>query len=269
MTCKFMHLALVALLFGIVAASPVGAADPVADQDKTVAIVNDVAIPQARLEVNLKAAEQQGKTDGPVLRKQIKDALIDLELFSQEASKQGLDQQPEVAQIIEITRQEILRNALAQDYIKKHPISEEQIKQAYESQKQALGNKEYKVAHILVDSEKAAKAILASLKKRGDFGTIAKTKSQDQASKAQGGELGWSNSAGFAQPFAEALVKLRKGQVSAPVKTEFGWHIIKLEGVRDRVMPPYDKVRAELQIRLQQMAIQEILNSLHAQAKIG
>lgn len=270
MTLKSPHLTALALLVAIASANPVGAADKVADQDKPLATVNNVAIPQARFDLNIKAAAQQGQPDSPELRKQIKEDLIDLELIAQEAVKKGLDKQPEVVQILEVTKQRILRNAFAQDYVKNHPIEEEKLKQIYENQKEGMaGKKEYKVAHILVASEKEAKAIVAQLKKKGDFGKIAKEKSKDPGSKAQGGEMGWTNPAGVVPPFAEAMVKLNKGQISEPVQSDFGWHIIKLEDVRDFELPPYDKIRANLEKRLQQKALQDTLQALRAQAKIN
>lgn len=270
MTLKSTRTATLALLVAITAAGPVSAADKKAGQDKPVATVNNIAIPQARLELNLKAATQQGQPDSPELRKQIKEELIDLELITQEARRKGLDKQPEVIQTIEITRQRILRSAFAQDYIKQNPVSEEVLKQIYQDQKQALvGKKEYKVAHILVDSEKEARAIVALLKNKGRFDTIAAEKSKDSISKAQGGDLGWINPAALPSPLAEALIKLNKGQTSAPVQTQAGWHIIKLEDLRPFEIPPYDQVKATLEIRLQQNAIQETVKSLRASAKIN
>jgi peptidyl-prolyl cis-trans isomerase C len=270
MTPKSIHLTALAFLVAIAAATPVVAADKGAAADKAVATVNNSVIPQARLDLNVKAAVQQGQTDSPELRQQIKDDLIDLELVAQEARKKGLDKQPEVVQMLEITRQKVLSNAFAQDFIEKNPIKEDKLKEVYEHQKKTVvGKQEYKVAHILVASEKEAQAIVASLNKKGDFAKIAKEKSKDRSSKAQGGELGWTNPSSFVAPLAEALVKLNKGQISAPVKTEFGWHILKLEDVRDFVVPSYEKVKDELEKRMQQMALKETLKTLRAQAKIN
>lgn len=270
MTSKSAQITALAFLVGMAAANPVSAANKGGPQDKPLAIVNNIAIPQARLELNVKAAGQQGQPDSPELRKQIKEELIDLELIAQEARKKGLDKQPEVAQIIEVTTQKILRSAFAQDYIENHPIAEDKLKQIYENQKQALvGKKEYKVAHILVDSEKEAQAIAALLKNKGKFDKLAKEKSKDQGSKAQGGELGWTNPAVFAPSFGEAMLKLNKGQTSAPVQTPSGWHIIKVQDIRDFEIPPYDKVKANLEKRLQQTAIQEMVKTLRTGAKIN
>lgn len=270
MTLKSTHLAALALLVAIAAATPVNAAEKGVAKDKVVATVNNIAIPQGRFDLELKSVTQQGQPDSPELRNKIKEELIDLEVIAQEARKKGLDKQPEVIQMIEVTKQNILRSAFAQDYIKNHPIEEIKLMQVYENQKQALaGKKEYKVAHILVDSEKEAQAIAASLKNKGKFDKIAKEKSKDQGSKAEGGELGWSNPAAFAPPFGEALLKLNKGQISAPVQTPSGWHIIKLADVRDFVIPPYAKVKGELEKRLHQMALRDAVKALRDSAKIN
>ena len=235
-----------------------------------IATVNSIAIPQARLDLNVKAAAQQGQTDSPELRSKIKEELVELELIAQDARKKGLDKQPEVLQIIEVTKQNILRTAYAQDFIKHHPITEETLKQEYENQKKAQdGKKEYKAAHILVDSEKEAQEVVALLKNKGDFAKIAREKSKDSRSKPQGGELGWINPAAFVPALSEAMLKLNKGQSSAPVQTKFGWHIIKLEDMRDFVIPPYDKVKGDLEKRLQQKALVESIKVLRANAKIN
>lgn len=270
MMSKFTHIAGLALLAAIAVANPVSAADKVAEQGKVVATVNNVAIPQARFDLNLNAITKQGQPDSPEVRKKIKDELIDLEVIAQEARKRGLDKQPEVSQIIDVTTQNVLRNAFAQDYVKTHPISEDTLKHEYENQKKVLaGRKEYKIAHILVDSEKEAQSIVVLLEKKGDFAKLATEKSKDPGSKSHGGELGWTNPGAFVRPFGDAMIKLNKGQISAPVQTPLGWHIIKLEDVRDFEMPPYDKVKANLEKRMQQMALQEAVKALRATAKIN
>lgn len=265
---KPSNIAALALLAAI-AANTVNAADKVAEQDKnTAATVNGVAIPQARVDLRLKAATQQGQADSPEMRKAIKDDLINLEVLSQEAAKKGLDKQDEIAQQLALARQSVLAGAFVQNYAKSHPIAEELLKQDYENLKKRVGNTEYKVAHILVESEKDAKAILADLKKKGKFDKIAKEKSKDPGSKEHGGELGWTVPSNFVPQFAEAITKLSKGQISEPVQTQFGWHIIKLDDTRDLKVPSFDEVKPNIEKRLQQQAIQEAIKGLRANAEI-
>jgi peptidyl-prolyl cis-trans isomerase C len=240
-----------------------------ANIDSGVPSVNGITIPQTRIDLGVKAAAQQGQPDTPELRKAIRDDLINLEVISQEARKNGLDSQPEVVQQIELGRQSALAGAYVQDYVKTHPISEASSKREYDKQKSHPGNKEYKVAHILVDSEKEARSILAELKKKGSkFDKIATEKSKDPGSKDKGGDLGWTTPSNFVQPFGDAVLKLGKGQISAPVQTQFGWHIIKLDDVRDLKAPEYVSVRATLEKKLQQQSIQEEIKALRANADI-
>ncbi|MFA6013629.1 MAG: peptidylprolyl isomerase [Gallionellaceae bacterium] len=266
---KFSNIAALALLAAITA-NTVNAADKVADQDNNAAaVVNGVVIPQARLEMRLKAAAQQGQQDSPELRKAVKDDLINLEVLAQEALKGKLDQQNEVAQQLALARQSVLAGAFVQNYAKTHAISEELIKKEYDTAISRAGNKEYKVAHILVATEVEAKAVLAALKKKGGkFDKIAKEKSKDPGSKDNGGDLGWTVPSNFVQPFADAIPALAKGQVSDPVQTQFGWHVIKLEDTRDLKVPTYDDVKPNIEKRLQQQLIQEAIKSLRANAKI-
>src|SRR3972149_5999648 len=196
------------------------AAGAQAADDKAVALVNGAAIPQARMDMRVKAATQQGQPDSPELQKAIREDLINLEVISQAASKNGLDKQAEIVQQLELARQSILAGAFVQDYVKSHPVGDDVLKQDYEKMKARVGNKEYKLSHVLVESEEDAKKVAAELKKGAKFAKVAKAKSKDPGSKDNGGALGWSVPANFVQPFAEAASKLAKGQISAPVQTQ-------------------------------------------------
>lgn len=250
-------------------AAPTAASQVSATDDNTIITVNNTPIPQARIDLRLKVAAQQNQPDSPELRKLIREDLINLEVISQEATKLKLDQQPEVIQQIELTRQTALANAYVMDYVKTHPISEDAIKKEYEIQKAHFGTKEYKVEHILVDSEKEAQTVITELKKKGSkFDKIAKKYSKDPGSKDKGGDLGWTNPANFVKPFGEAIMTLQKGETSAPVQTQYGWHIIRLEDIRDLKVPTLEEVRGNLEKRLQQQSIQEAIKSLRANAVI-
>jgi peptidyl-prolyl cis-trans isomerase C len=271
---KPSNIAALAILAGI-AANTVNAventaASNVAAADSNVTItVNKTPIPQTRIDLRLKVAAQQGQPDSPELRKAIRDDLINLEVISQDAVKKGLDKQPEVVQQIELTRQTALANAYVLDFVKTHPISEEAIKQEYESQKSHFGKTEYKVDHILVDTEKEAQAIVAELKKKGSkFDKIAKKSSKDPGSKDKGGELGWTVPSTFVQPFGEAILKLKKGEISAPVQTQYGWHVIKLNDTRDLKIPSLEEAKGNLEKRLQQQSIQDAIKGLRANAEV-
>lgn len=259
---KSENLAVLAIL-GALAANPAFA------ETKPAALVNGVAIPQARVDMRVKAAAAQGQADSPDLRKQIREDLINLEVMAQEATRLGVAKKPEVLQQIELARQSVLAGNYMQDYVKSSPITEDQIKQEYEKQKSKLGDKEYNTRHILVETEAEAKAIIAQLDKKAKFEKLATEKSKDSGSAARGGSLDWASPGSYVPPFANALKNLKKGEYTkSPVQSQFGWHIIRLEDVRDLKAPAYDEVKPQLQQRLQQQLVQKVIADLKAKAKI-
>ena len=258
---KFSKFALLSALLAI--ATVAQAAD-----EKAAAIVNGVSIPQARVDIRVKVAAQQGQPDSPEFRKVIRDDLINLEVISQAATKNGLDKQTDVAQQLELARQSVLAGAFVQDYAKNHPIGDDVLQKEYEALKARVGNKEYKLSHILVGTEDEAKKIAGQLKKGAKFAKIAKAQSKDPGSKNNGGDLGWAVPSNFVQPFAEAVSKLKKGEISAPVQTQYGWHIIKLEDTRELKVPTFEEMKPNLEKRLQQQAIQKEIEDMRSKAKI-
>ena len=273
---KFAALA----LLGAIAASPVFAeSKPAATvENKPAAMVNGISIPQERVDLRVKivaAQAQGGQPDNPELRKAVLDDLINIEIMSQEAVKKGLDKQPETIQQLALAKETVLVGAFVQDYVKSHPISEDELTQGYENLKKNLGGKEYSVRHILVEKESEAKSIAAKLKKggkSGSFDKLAETSSKDTGSREHGGDLGWipvgNISKSFVKPFADALMNLTKGQVSEPVQSQFGWHLIKLEDVRELKMPSYEEIKPQLTQRMQQQIVQNLIVELRAKAKI-
>lgn len=231
--------------------------------------VNGVAIPQARMDLVAKLATGRGQPDTAELRNRIREDLIVQEIVAQEAAKKGLDKSADVTMQIELQRQGILAEAYFQDYFKNNPISEETLKKEYEQAKSQSGEKEYRARHILVKDETEAKQIIAQLKKGASFEKIAAAKSEDPGSKARGGDLDWSPSNRYVPPFAEALKKLKKGQlVDAPVQSQFGWHVIRLDDERALKVPGYEEVKAQIQQNLQRQAVQKLVGELRAKAKI-
>ncbi|GAB1232045.1 peptidylprolyl isomerase [Ferrigenium sp. UT4] len=237
------------------------------DGSKAAALVNGVAVPQSRLDLRIKAAEQQGQPDSPELRTTLREDLINLEIVSQEAARQGLEKEAVVAQQLELARQSVLASAYVQNYVKTHPVEEALLKQDYEAMKARIGNKEYKVSHILVPTEDEAKTILKRVKKES-FAKVAKQKSQDPGSKDKGGDLGWTVPSNFVQSFGEAVSAMQKGQISAPVQTQYGWHVIKLEDTRELKVPAFEDVKQNLEKRRQQELIQKAISELRSKAKV-
>ena len=255
--------------FAVLAILSALAINPAFAEDKSAAIVNGVSIPQARVDLRVKMATAQGQADSPELRKAIREDMISLEVLAQEAKKAGLENDPEVIQQTELARQSVLVGAFAQNYAKNHPITDDQLTQEYEKLKVNLGKSEYNVRHILVETEGEAKAIIAQLGKKGKFDKIAQEKSKDAGSAPKGGSLGWAVPSNFVPPFANALLSLKKGTYTKePVKSQFGWHIIKLDDVRDLKIPSFEELKPQIQQRLQQQSIQEYIADLRSKAKI-
>lgn len=231
--------------------------------------VNGKEIPQSRIDVGVKSRIAQGQPDTPELRNTVKDALINQEIIAQEAVKKGLNKKPDVAAAIEINRQDILVNAYVQDYLQKNPVNDETLKKEYERIKTQVGGKEYKARHILVENEADAKDIIAQIKKGASFEKLAAERSKDTGTKDKGGDLDWNVPGNFVKPFGEALAKLKKGQMTeAPVQSNFGWHVIRLEDERAFHPPAFDSVKANLQRSVQQQMIQKAVAELRAKAKV-
>jgi peptidyl-prolyl cis-trans isomerase C len=235
---------------------------------QTVATVNGTAIPQARADVMIAEQKTQGAPDSDQLRNAVKEELVRREVLAQEARKKGMEKSGSVTAQIELARQAVLIRAYLQDYVKTHAVTEAEVKAEYEKIKSQLGDKEYKARHILVEKEEDAKAIIAKLDKGEKFEELAK-QSKDPGSKDKGGDLGWANPAGFVKPFSEALVKLEKGKYSAtPVKTEFGYHVIKVEDSRALKAPAFDEVKPQLKQRLEQQKVEHHIAELRAKATV-
>jgi peptidyl-prolyl cis-trans isomerase C len=232
-------------------------------------VVNGVTIPQSRFDVMNKERAAAGQPDSPEIQAAIKDELINRELIAQAAVKRGLDKSPEVVGQIDMTRQAVLVRALFEAEIKANPITDAELKVQYEEFKKQMGENEYKVRHILVDKEDDAKLIIVELNKGGDFAKLAKEKSKDPGSKDNGGDLDWGPSARFVKPFADATMALKKGQtVAVPVKTDFGYHVIRLDDVRPLKVPAYDELKDNFRQRAQQQQVAKMVAAMRQNAKI-
>jgi peptidyl-prolyl cis-trans isomerase C len=238
-------------------------------QTGPVAKVNGVTIPQARADVLIKEMSAQGRPDTPEMRDAIKQELINREIVAQEAVKKGLDKRADVATQMDLQRQAVLINAYLQDYLKANPVNDDEVKKEYERVKASAGAKEYKVRHILVETEDEAKQITAQLKKGANFDKLAAEKSKDQGSKGRGGDLDWATPARYVPAFGEAITKLKKGQVTdAPVQTQFGWHVIRLDDERASKFPPLEEVKPQIEQQLRQQTVNKAFTDLRAKAKI-
>jgi len=234
-----------------------------------VAKVNGKEIPQSRADFVVKANAAQGQADTPDLRNRVREVLIRNELIAQEAVKKGLDKSPEFTNQMDLNRQEVLVNTYIQDYVKNNPVSDEAVKAEYDRAKAQAGDMEYKARHILVKEEAEAKAIIAQIKKGGNFEKIAAQKSQDPGSKDKGGDLDWAPGGRYVPAFSDALKKLKKGQMTdTPVQTQFGWHVIRVDDERAMKFPSLEEVKPQITQGLQRQQIEKMITELRAKAKI-
>lgn len=230
--------------------------------------VNGKGIPQGRADVMIKNQLAQGQQDGEQLRTAVREELIRREVLTQAATAKGLDKNASLMNQAELAKQAVLIQAYLQDYMRTHPVSEDAIKAEYEKIKVGLGNKEYKARHILVKTEEKAKEIIGKLQAGEKFEDLAKD-SEDPGSKDRGGDLGWSAPAQYVKPFSDALVKLEKGKFTPqPIRSDFGYHVIKLEDVRDLKLPSYEEAKPQIAQRLEQQTIATHVNDLRQKASI-
>lgn len=236
---------------------------------QNLAIVNGKAVPKTRLDALAAQVERAGRQITPEMAGQLREEVIAREVFMQEADKLGLAQSEDYRNQMELARQSILIRELFSDFQKKNPVTEAEMKAEYDKFVAANSGKEYKARHILVEKEDQAKAIIANLKKGAKFEDIAKKQSKDPGSGANGGDLDWSGADNYVPEFSQAMVKLNKGQTTdRPVKTQFGWHVIRLDDVRTPQLPSFDQVKPQLQQQMSQQKLAKFQEELRAKAKI-
>lgn len=211
---------------------------------------------------------QDANNNDPNAQMAILNELINTAIVANEAKALKLDQRPEIQSAVDIARMTILAEAVFQDYLKKHPVSDEMIKTAYTERYAKKTGKEYKARHILLESEDDAKAVIKALDGGADFASLAKEKSTGPSGPS-GGDLGWFSPKQMVKPFADATIALKKGgYTKTPVKTQFGWHVILLEDKRDVQPPKLEEVKEDLRQELSRASVIKYLNELRGKAKV-
>ncbi len=221
---------------------------------------------QSHFDFMLKEALKFGQQDTPQVRARIAEELTHRELMLREAKKKGMDKDAGMRVQMELASQNVLLRSFVGDYMKAHPVSDDDLKKEYEAIKSQLGDKEYKARHVLVEREDEAKEIIAQLQKGEKFEKLAE-RSRDEGSKAKGGDLDWNSPANFVKPFSDAMVKLEKGKFTPlPVQSPFGWHVIQLEDVRAAKIPSFDEVKQNLQQQAQAKLMDKLIRELREKA---
>jgi len=210
--------------------------------------VNGKAISQELFEDYVKAVAGKPSAElSPEDREQIKENLVRVELIAQQAEKDGLTKDPEIANRLELSRLNLLQQAAAQKYLKDRTPSEADLRAEFESQLAATPMVEYHARHILLASEENAQKVIQQLQGGADFAKLAKTLSGDKGSAAKGGDLDWFAPGAMVKPFADAVAGLKPNEITkTPVQTQFGWHVIQLLGTRDRTPPTFDAVKDQI-----------------------
>ena len=235
---------------------------------QNVAIVNGKAVPSSRVEALKQQVARSGRPITPDVEAQIKEEVIAREIFMQEAQKRGLDATDEYKAQIELARQTILIRELFAEFQKTSAVTDADVQAEYDKFVAANGGKEYRARHILVETKEQAEAVLAALKKGGKFEDIAKKQSKDPGSGANGGDLDWAAAGNYVKEFSDAMVALNKGQVSGPVQSQFGFHIIRLDDVREAQLPSLEEVKPQIVQQMTQQRMATFQQELRAKAKV-
>jgi peptidyl-prolyl cis-trans isomerase C len=245
---------------------------PLAAQAQNIAIVNGKPVPKARVDALIKQvqaqAAAQNQTLPPDLEARVKDKVVMDEILTQEAEKRGLASTADYKAQMEAARASILTKMLTQDFAKKNPVSDADVKADYDKFKAQSAGTEYRARHILVDKEEDAKALIAQIKAGASFEELAKKNSKDPGSGANGGDLDFAAPSAYVPEFSQAMVKLKKGEMTQePVKTQFGYHIIRLDDTREAQFPSFDDVKGQLKQREEQQKIGQFVEDMRAKAK--
>jgi len=245
---------------------------PGAVQAQNIAIVNGKPVPKSRVDVLLKQVQAQAASQGqqlpPDLDQRVRDKVVMDEIFAQEAEKRGLAATGDYKVQMEQARQSVLTNALRQDFAKKNPVTDEEMQSEYNKFKAQSAGTEYRARHILVEKEDDAKALITQIKGGASFEELAKKNSKDPGSGANGGDLDFAAPGSYVPEFSQAMVKLKKGEMTQePVKTQFGYHIIKLEDTREAQFPAFDEVKGQLRQRMEQQKLGAFVEEIRAKAK--
>jgi peptidyl-prolyl cis-trans isomerase C len=236
---------------------------------QNIAIVNGKPVPKARVDLLAQQLAKSGRPVTPEIQGQLREEVIAREIFVQEAEKEGLAASDEFKAQMELARQTVLIRTLFTEYQKKNPVTDAELKAEYDKFAATNGGKEYKARHILVDKEADAKAIIASIKKGAKFEAIAKKQSKDPGSGAKGGDLDWANPSSYVAEFTEAMLKLDKGQMTeTPVKTQFGYHVIRVDDIRTAKLPSFEELKPQIAQQMEQQRLAAFQQSLREKAKI-
>jgi len=237
--------------------------------DGVIAIVNDKRLTQQNYDDYLQVRIEQGHGKSNSNREMVLEELIQRELLLQKAHKLGINQTTRFKQKLNPLRDNLLMSAVVENHLAENPIDDAELKQEYQRQIEQIDPHEYKVRHILVNSQKEAQTLIEALKQDKSFTELAKTHSLDKGSAKQGGKLDWIGLSDVVVEFGTALKTLEKGHYTTePVETSYGWHIIKMDGKRKISPPSFEELKPKIHSTLKSQKIQNYLIEITTQAKI-
>jgi peptidyl-prolyl cis-trans isomerase C len=241
---------------------------PLAAQAQNVAIVNGKAVPKSRVDTLLQQATRGGQQRTPDLEQKVREEVVLREIFMQEAEKRGINATPEFRNQMELARQTVLIRELFADFQKKNAVTDAEAKAEYDKFKAQSSGTEYRARHILVEKEEDAKSVIAQLKAGAKFEDLAKKMSKDPGSAENGGDLDFAKPDAYVPEFGQAMAKLKKGEITeTPVKTQFGYHVIRLDDTREASFPSFEEVKPQIQQRIAQTKLQSYQEELRNKAK--
>jgi peptidyl-prolyl cis-trans isomerase C len=269
---NYCRILLLAGLLGLASCQPKTDSGPTvgsSDHSPPVATVNGTTITKDFFTQYIKAITGKSTSDiSPEQRNLALDNLIRAQVVGQEAVKEGIDKAPDTAALLELTRLNVLQQAVAEKYLKDKKPTEQEVRAEYENQVSQLGKQEYHAKHILVATEPFALRVIDRLQKGEKFEDVAKHESMDP-SKDNGGDLGWFTPDKMVKPFADAVLSLKPGEYThKPVQTQYGWHVIELVETRDLQPPPFDNVKQRLEQVVQAKKVKAYEDGLMRDAKI-
>jgi peptidyl-prolyl cis-trans isomerase C len=242
---------------------------PLAVQAQNLTFVNGKPVPKSRVETLLQqATKQAGQPRTPELETQVKDEVVLREMFMQEAERRGLARSADYKAQMELARQSILIRELFNDYNKQNPVTDAEVLAEYNKYKAQASGTEVRASHILVDKEEEAKALIVQLKAGAKFDELAKKNSKDAGSGQNGGDLDWAKPDGYVPEFAKAVTALKKGEMTeTPVKSQFGYHIIRLDDTREAQFPSLEEAKPRIQQGLSQQRVAKFRDDIKAKSK--
>jgi peptidyl-prolyl cis-trans isomerase C len=235
-----------------------------------VATVNGVALTRPEFDIYEKNLLRNAKVQSltPDQQNQVLDDLVTMQIMAAQGEKEGLENDPDVKANLGLLHMRVLADAESQKFVKSTTPSDAELHAEYDTAVSQMDKSEYHARHILVASKDQAEQVIKKLKSGAKFEELAKTQSTDTGSKNNGGDLGWFTTSRMVKPFADAVKNLKKGEISAPVQTQYGWHVIQLEDTREASPPPFDQVKPQITDAVMRKKLQAYVEDLKKQAKI-